>query len=76
MTYIRVNPVPSALGGAPPLSIYLCMGNKREPRGGPPPAFWIKVALAASFVGPLLPPWIAFLLGVIVLALPRWWFRP
>jgi hypothetical protein len=39
------------------------------------PAFWVKVALAASFVGPLLPPWIALLLGAIVLVLPAWWFR-
>jgi hypothetical protein len=45
-------------------------------RRGPLPAFWIKLALAANFLAQLLPPHVALLIGVVLLALPAWLFRP
>lgn len=45
-------------------------------RRRPPPEFWIKVALAANFLAQLLPSWLLLLIGLAVLALPAWLFRP
>lgn len=50
--------------------------ERQPPRSGLSPAFWIKLALAANFLAQLLPHWLALLIGVGVLALPAWLFRP
>jgi hypothetical protein len=47
----------------------------QERRRGPPPVFWIKLALAANFLAQLLPAWLALLIGLVVLVLPAWLFR-
>jgi len=41
-----------------------------------PPALWIKLALAANFLAQLLPPRLALVVGLLVLALPARIFRP
>lgn len=51
--------------------------RERQPsKPGLPPAFWIKLALAANFLAQLLPHWLALLIGAGVLVLPAWLFRP
>jgi len=50
--------------------------RRQRQRKGLPPEFWIKLAIAASFLAQLLPAWLALLIGVAVLALPAWLFRP
>jgi hypothetical protein len=49
--------------------------HNRQHRRRPPPEFWIKLALTANFLAQLLPDQLALLVGVVVLALPAWWFR-
>jgi hypothetical protein len=44
-------------------------------RHGPRPEFWIKLALASTFLAQLPPAWLALLIGLLILALPAWLFR-
>jgi hypothetical protein len=44
-------------------------------RRRPPQAFWIKVALTATLISPLLPHWLLLVFGILVLALPAWLFH-
>ena len=50
--------------------------HKPRQRRRPTPAFWIKLALAATLLSPLSPHWLLLVLGVLVLALPARLFQP
>jgi hypothetical protein len=54
------------------MGIYVGPKKKRtEPRwSGPTPGFWIKLGLVANLAAPVLPPNLALLLALVIVALP------